>query len=309
MNSKGLDLDFYDILGLDVSVDLRDELILGYMHNLNLTDYLQVKGIRFDTIRSIRLCLEHNVPTYYIDSNLSNDILLSLFELYSKGRTLDSSGLAKYFSSGSYKLRIESSTFAKLVGLALSDYRFDELDFVSIPLATVDLYVGAVEQGIDVVDFQNTYASSNYEYFKFLLSLRQSDIDISPFINGTWSEEQVTAVIRGRNKISVVDFVSHYINQNFTEGQIEYCIRAVDYDCLDLLSSLDEDGYPLYNEYQMYQLLEGARFGLDYMSYANPNLSDFEMNKRRNILFNQRDAETRGSLSSQLSVERIVTKL
>lgn len=302
--SESLSLSFFDIQAMDVSQDVKDELTLGFLHGLDLHRYVTNSSVDFRVLRGIRLCLEHAVPSYIVKANLKESVLLGLFEVYSSNRTLMSTGLDAYFHARSWKLTIEESTFEELVKLSLSDIQFGTVDFNKVPLSTVAVFASALAQGIDVSDIQGTRASKDKDYLEFLLSLRQSDIDISPFLNGVWSEEQVTAVIQGRSKISTVDFVKNYVNEFFTEGQIEYCVRAVDHGCLDLVSSVDEDGYPIFNEYQMYNIVEGARFGLDYMSYADPNLNDHQMSMKRNALFSKKDSLTRGSLSSKLVIDK-----
>lgn len=303
-NSTYLGLSFFEIQSLDVPQNVKDELTLGILHGLDMSRFLSNDTVDFKVLRGIRLCLEHDVPMHYVEANLSERVLLGLFDLYSTHRTVDSVGLAPYFNSRTSKLLIEESTFEVLVGLALENVRFDSVDFRQVPLSTVGVFASALQQGVNVSDFEGTRASRDKDFLEFLVSLRLSGIEVKPFLSGSWSEEQVTAVIQGRSRVSVVDFVTHYVNEFFTAGQIEQCLRAVEFDCLDLVSSLDSDGYPIYNEYQMYQLVEGARFGLDYRSYSEPSLNDSEMSLRRTELFKRADSQRMGSLSSQLAVEK-----
>ena len=101
-----------------------------------------------------------------------------------------------------------------------------------------------------------------------------------------------------------------YVNENFLEGQIEQVIRAIKYNCVDEITIIDSDGYPLYNEYQMYNLVEGARFELDYSLYADPEMSDYEMAMVRNKLMDQKDAlegiRSKLSVSKPVMVKRVV---
>lgn len=297
-------LSLFDIVEMEVNQDVKDELTLAILHGIDLTDFLSNKIVDFKVLRGIRLCMEHGVPLNYIRANLHEGILLPLFEVYASNRTLESTGLLVYFNSATSKLTIEESTFASLVGLSLDNIRFDSVDFNKIPLSVVEVFISAIQQGVDVSDLQVGYASHDKDYLEFMVSLRLSGIDISPFLDGYWSIEQVTAIIQGRNKISPVDFVENHINENFTTGQIECCIKAFDYGCLNLVTSLDSDGYPVFNEYQMYQITEGARFGLDYMSYADPDLNDYQMSLKRASLFQAKDAETKGALSSRLVIDK-----
>ena len=299
-NNTYLGLSFYDIQKLDVDQNVKDELTLGFLHNLNLTSFITSDTVDFKLLRAIRLCLEHEVPLYLVEANLREDILTPLYELYSSHRTLNSSGLEPYFHNTTYELLVEPKTLGILVGLSLENVDFSKVDFTLIPLATIEVFASALAQGVDVSDLQSSRAVSDKDYLDFLISLRMAGVDIAPFLEGSWSEEQILAILRGRLKVSIVDFITHYINENFTAGQIEQCWRASDFGCLSLICSTDKDGHPIYNEYQMYQIVEGARFNLDYRLYADPSLNDSEMALQRTELFKKADENKRGALSSKI---------
>ena len=299
-NNTYLGLSFYDIQKLDVDQNVKDELTLGFLHNLNLTSFITSDAVDFKLLRAIRLCLEHEVPLYLVEANLREDVLTPLYELYSSHRTLSSSGLESYFHNTTYELLVEPKTLGILVGLALENVDFSNIDFTLIPLATIEVFASALAQGVEVSDLQNSRAVSDKDYLDFLISLRMAGGDIDPFLEGSWSEEQILAILRGRLKVSIVDFITHYINENFTAGQIEQCWRASDFGCLSLICSTDKDDYPIYNEYQMYQIVEGARFNLDYRLYADPSLNDSEMALQRTELFKKADETKRGALSSKI---------
>ena len=299
-NKTSLGLSFFDLQKMDINQNVKDELTLGILHGLDLTSYVTSDNIDFELLRAIRLCLEHDVPLHLVNANLDKDILIPLYRLYSAHRTIDSSGLSKYFNLTTNELMLEPRTLGVLVDLALENVDFSMVDFTFIPLATVDVFASALAQGVEISDLQKSRAVSDKDYLDFLISLRLAGVDISPFLEGSWSEEQVLAILRGRLKVSVVEFITHYINENFTAGQIEQCWRASDFGCLSLVCSVDKDGFPIYNEYQMYQIVEGARFNLDYRLYADPSLNDSEMALERTELFKKADENKRGALSSKI---------
>ena len=295
-----LGLSFFDLQAMDINQNVKDELTLGLLHGLDLTPYVTSDKVDFELLRAIRLCLEHEVPLHLIDANLDKEVLIPLYRLYSAHRTIDSSGLTSYFNTTTSELTLEPQTLSVLVDLALENVDFSKVDFTFIPLATVDVFASALAQGVEISDLQKSRAVSDKDYLDFLISLRLAGVDISPFLEGSWSEEQILAILRGRLKVSVVEFITHYINENFTAGQIEQCWRASDFGCLSLVCSVDRDCFPIYNEYQMYQIVEGARFNLDYRLYADPSLNDSEMALARTELFKKADENKRGALSSKI---------
>lgn len=307
MNNQ-LQLSFFDIQALNTNQDIKDELTLAFLHGLDLTKFIGHSKVDYRVLRGVRLCLEHDVPLSLVESNLSEKVLVALSDLYSTKRTIESSGLITYFKKGYLNLMVEERTFTELVKLALLDISFNSVDFTFLPVHHVPTFVSALHQGIQVGDLVNSALIKDVDYMEFLISLRQANIDISPFLKGDWSEDQIQAVILGRTRIAPVDLVNSYVNENFTAGQIEYALKSLDYGCADLVCSLDEDRYPIYNEYQMYNLVEGARFGLDYHSYANPAYNDYIMATQRNKLLLEMENKRKGFVNSQLSMSK-VTKL
>lgn len=303
-----LQLSFFDIQNLQVNKDLKDELTLAFLHGIDLTSFIKHPKVDYKVLRGVRLCLEHEVPMSLVENNLSESVLLGLSDLYATKRTIESCGLDRYFKQGYLNLLIEEGTFIALVELAMLDIRFDDVNFLVLPVRHVSSFVSAIRQGVVVSDLVSVAQRNNVDYMDFLVSLRQSNIEVSPFLKGDWSEEQIQAVILGRSRISPIDLINIYINENFTAGQIEYALKSLDYGCTDLVCSLDEDGYPIYNEYQMYNIVEGARFGLDYRSYANPSYNDYIMATQRNKLLLEMENKRKGFVNSQLSMSK-VTKL
>lgn len=297
--SNNIKLSFYDIQLLEVDSDLKDELALAFLDNLDMSPYLN-RNLTYKVFRGIRLCLKHKVPTSLIESNLNETTLLALAELYRKLYTLKNNNLEQYFKRGDKELLIEEDTFRKLVDLTLSDISFETVDFSLVPITHVKTFVSALYQGVKVDDLVRIASKKDADYLQLLISLRQAGIDIEPFLTGEWMEDQIQAIISGRSRISPVNLIRTHINEHFTSGMIELVIKAIDYGCEDVVTALDEDGYPLFNEYQSYNLVEGARFGLDYMKYADPNLNDYQMATIRVQMFEEKDRELRGALSAQL---------
>lgn len=256
------------------------------------------------------MCLTHEVPVAVINANLDVGILRSLRRLYASNRTLESSGLNQYFVTGFGALEIEPDTFEIIVDYILKDLNLDDLDFSIIPKRAVKLLLTAKNQGLEVDELTKIALKHDEDYLEFMVSLKLAGISITPFVDGNWSEEQVVVMLKSRHIIAPVDLLRKYVNENFLEGQIEQVIRAIKYNCVDEITIIDSDGYPLYNEYQMYNLVEGARFELDYSLYADPEMSDYEMAMVRNKLMDQKDAlegiRSKLSVSKPVMVKRVV---
>lgn len=301
-----LDLSFFDIQDLDVSSDVKDELTLAFLHGLDLTGFVGERQVTFEVLRGIRLCLEHEVPSSYINSNLDADFLKSISLLYSTMRTLETSNLSKYFDARTSACLIEYETFSKLVTLTLKDLDFNTVDFMKIPIGQVDLFISGIYQKLPLDDLVDLAVYRERSYIELLMNLRFSGISIEPFLDGQWTEEQVETLIFTNSKYPTSELIANYVNEKFTSGQIEQVLKAIEYSCVDTVAQLDSDGYPLFNEYQMWNIVEGARFGLDYKTYANPNYNDATMSNMRNQLLDVQDRMNNGKLKSQLYVGKAI---
>lgn len=299
-------LSFYDIQDLQVNNDIKDELTLAFLHGFDMTKYLGHSNVTYDILRGVRLCFEHDVPAVYIDNNLNGQVLKALADLYGAKRTLESTKLDRYFRVSTYRLTLEPQTFVKLVDLALKDVDIAIVNFSYIPITHVDLFVNALQQQTNVRDIIEHLGNKSVEQVDFLISLRQAGISITPFLQGDWTEKQIAEILSGKSKIAPAELIKNYVNEFFTAGQIFYVLKAFDYNCAEIVSSIDHDKYPVFNEYQMYNIVEGARFGLDYMRYARPDYNDFKMSEIRNAMLEEKERLEAGSVQSRLAMSKPV---
>ena len=59
-----------------------------------------------------------------------------------------------------------------------------------------------------------------------------------------------------------------------------------------LVASKDEEGIPIYNQYQMYEVTEGIRLHLDVSSYYQPSYTDLQMRLKREELIKIEERRT-----------------
>lgn len=293
-------LSIWEITKLDYSSDIKDELLLGVVNGVNLLRYVDMKGITSEVLRAIRLCLKHGVSPKIIENNLTVEVLSELVRLYSVGYNLRTAQLDRYFTPD---LTIPVDTLRLLINLSLRNVDFSDIDFGWVDEKSAEIVVEALLTGVDVNPILNSDSSSDLDVFKLLVELSKAGLDVNPFLQGVWSKEQIATIIRSRSIIPSLKLVSEYINPNFTSGQIEYIVKAYELGnrtCFDYLTSQDNYGDPIYNEYQMFNILEGAKYGLDFQKYADPNNSDMVMSSIRNQLFKEKDNELGGRLSAQI---------
>lgn len=278
-------LNFFDVDKLDLEESAKDEIRLAILHGVDLTDYIKL-GKSSEHLREYRLALQSGVPKQYINIRVDWEVLRYIRKLSELGYDLEF--LDRYLPSANGKPTIEEDTLLKVLKCHLTSDTSD-INFMYIKNDLVDGFIYGLSMGYDMTPLERAGMTLKRDVLHLLVSLIGAGIDVRPFIEKSWSVEQIEAILRSSHIVDPAYLVNNLINSKFTAGQIEEVARSLKYSDGLIVAQLDEDGYPLYNEYQMYELVEGLRFSLNVELYSNPRMSDFEMRKVRERLINQKE--------------------
>lgn len=294
-------VSFYELRFLPFSDSVKDEVSMAMLHGIDLTKYLKRPDITSEELREYRLALQVNVPILYTDESLNfrdYKTLQRIRKLHELAFNL--AFLDTYIDRKTRMFTISETTVQKILDVA-DKIDVYAIDFNKVKSMYVDGVLSALVEGrVDVDGLRElayTKGKMKVEQFDFLISLLRSGVDVRPFVSGVYSKEQLVEIVRNKDGILASDLlVKDYINEFFSPLQIREVLRGLEYNkdfTRKELCRLDSEGYPIYNEYQMYELVEGLRFRLDVDRYKEVTLSDFEMRKIRESLIN--DQELRGN--------------
>lgn len=294
---KNKTISFLDIsnLGSDIPETVKDEMRIASLHGLNLTPFVHRFKNDSERIHYIRLLVQNNYIN--ISDKILNDldsdilrILVKYMETHTDFRVI----LSKYISKNN-NLMIEKESLVKILLGYLKYPQIIEYDFLDIKPELVDTFIFAIKSGVDVKELQYSNFPHSTEVVKLLVNLKIAGLSIMPFIKGNWRTNQVYALISGSSIVKPEILIEDYdIDETFPSGSIKEIIRAYEIspELASLVSIKDEDGVPIYNQYQMYEVSEGVRLGLDVSSYYKPNITDLEMRLRREELIKMEEKRT-----------------
>ncbi len=297
-------IPFLDVPKLPLSEAVKDEIMIAQLHGIDLLPFAR----RFkdnERVHCIRLLLQSGLDeSDPILSDFSTTILRILTE-YKRTHTEFRIILNKYIHTNN-SLRVEESTLVKVLQAYLKYRSIYDYDFVEIHPDLVDTFVYAIRMNVDVQDLQEYAKTHPVEVVKLLINLRVAGVAIYSFLSGDWQTSQIYALISGSSIVEPSVLIEDYdLDETFPEGSIREIIRAyeVDPSLATLISTKDQDGIPIYNQYQMYEITEGIKLNLDVSSYYQPTLTDLEMRLKREELIRKEEKR-----SGKLFKERRLSK-
>lgn len=297
-------IPFLDVPKLPLSEAVKDEIMIAQLHGIDLLPFAR----RFkdnERVHCIRLLLQGGLEeSDPILSDFSTTILRILTE-YQHTHTEFRIILNKYVHPNN-SLRVEESTLVKVLQAYLKYGSIYDYDFVEIHPDLVDTFVYAIRMNVDVQDLQEYAKTHPVEVVKLLINLRVAGVAIHSFLSGDWKTSQIYALISGSSIVEPSILIEEYdLDETFPEGSIREIIRAYEVDpaLATLISTKDQDGIPIYNQYQMYEIIEGIKLNLDVSSYYQPTLTDLEMRLKREELIRKEEKR-----SGKLFKERRLSK-
>lgn len=294
---KKSNLSFLDIdkLPSSVSESIKDEIRIANLHGYDLTriakrflsDPERIYCIRRLVI-SGSVELEDKLLTSY-DTDILR-ILVKYTELHMDFRVI----LSRY-TTKDHRLLVEKDTLTKLMLGYLSNPDIFKYDFLDIKPDLVSTFIYAVKSKVDVLDLQKYSLTHPSDVVKLLVNLKVAGIPIQGFLTGDWKTSQIYALISGSSIVAPEILIEQYdVDETFPEGSIKEIIRAyeINPELAMLVASKDEEGIPIYNQYQMYEVTEGIRLHLDVSSYYQPSYTDLQMRLKREELIKIEERRT-----------------
>lgn len=284
-------MNFLDITHLNLPESIKDEMRIACLHGLDLSRYAKKYKNNPEHVREIRLLLQMNTKyTRYFD--LPTEIIRT-FRYYELENKDPLPILHKYITPGGNK-DLPSSTLEKVLKANLKVPNA-HIDFTTVRNDLVDIVLYGISKHIELADILDYAQDKRSDVIKLLITLRIADINIEPFLQDIWDEERILALIQGSLIVQPEQLIKNYnITPAFTASEITEVIQAHKVNPqLAQLIAYTEDDIPIYNAYQMHEIVEGYRLGLDFEQYYDPANTDLEMRQYREKLM-RREEQQRG---------------
>lgn len=260
------------------SQDILDEIELAILYDTQIGVYIDRCGEDWLKLSQIRKSIRSFVPKKYISTGLSANVIGKFRELYLEGYDLEC--FNKYLTAtkgvGSVSLLNDNKLYE-----ILSTYKMNsnitKIDFRMVKTDIFEPIIKGVRQGYPMWIITDSDIDLDKQTVSVLTKTMSRGINIFPFLSGGWSSEQIALICANVEK-SDVAYLMELINSKFTVDQLSVIISSIkNRDAIKVLCTVDEDGDPMYNFYQMYELSRCIKDNIDITDIANPEISDKEM--------------------------------
>ena len=254
--------------------DVLDEIRSAVLDDTPISSFIKYCVTDAYKLGQLRMAVREYVPKEYINPRLSGKCLYYIRQLHRIGISLDS--LEKYIPKRG-KPTIEDSNLELIIQAVYCGADIRKVDFNIVPTENMDVICEGLLKGYPMWLCVDTDSKLSNSMIRQLMKGMQLQVDIHPFLDGTWSEEQVISVLSNANRIDVNLLLEH-INSKFSVSQITEITRTarrrLDFT---LLCMKEEDGSPSFNEFQMDVLSRCLDDNVLTQEIYNPMLSDMEM--------------------------------
>lgn len=303
---KVLTLSNYSTVLDKCDVDILDEIQLAIMYDTQIGNYIDRCGDDWLKLSQIRRSLRALVPKKYISTGLSSECMGKFRELYLEGYNLEP--FDKYLTAvkgvGTVSLLKDDKLFKLLDAYKL--FRgVTKIDFKTINSSIFDTVLQGIKLGYPVWVITDAEEDLDSEMIEILIKVMSMGIDVFYFLGKGYSVEQIALICSSVPKNDLEFFMSK-INSQFSVDSLSVLVTLSKYrDVLEKITVTDEDGLPVYNYYQMYQLGRCVLYGIDITPIFSETISDFDMEEYFDREY-EKIKKSKKSMTSNENNERVL---
>ncbi len=269
-------LENYSDIFSACSPDIRDEIRSAVLDDTPIGEYIEMCGNDSYKLAQVRLSLREGIHPAFINRHVSAVFLYTVRSGHRRGIDMDS--LLKYITERG--LRVETKTLEMLAVYVGGGTDISMVDFTVIPVGLVNMFCEGLQKGYpmwliadSVPNLDNLTQSMVYTYMRGM----QLGIDIKPFLDDVWDEKILYLLFSNASKVDINKALS-YITSCFSYECVSILLQAMargtDIRRVSLRDSFD---VPVYNEYQMTELISAIEDNCVTDEMFNPSLSDMDI--------------------------------
>lgn len=270
-------LDNYAQIFEECSPDILDEIRSAVLDNTPIADFIDPVGDDSYLLGQLRMALREGVPYEYLDVRLTGKTVYNIRQGFK--RRVSMRDLVWYFPSKA--LRVDKEIIEVLSEFCLIGANISRVDFTLVPRNLVQVICKGLYKGYPMWLITDYCSSLGEADIHTLMRGMELGIDIHPFIRGDW-DRNVLLLLFSYAKSVDVNEVLRYINSKFNGNQIKVLLDLMSAGIpISRLCVRDSEDAPVYNYYQMYELGESLKLGVDLPAMFNPRNSDFAIAQMR----------------------------
>lgn len=275
--STNVTLENYSRIFEACSPDVLDEIRSAILDNTPIAPYIKPCGDDSYLLGQIRLGLREQVIPDYLNARLTGRTIYNIRQGIKNGR--DMSCLLRFFTPKT--VRLDKEIIEKLSEFAILGVDVSQVDFTKVPEKLVDIFCKGLYKGYPMWLLLDDEAQLSEELVHILMRGMALGVDVHPFLRGDWDKSSLLLLF-SYNKSVDLNEVLRYINSRFDSDQVKVLLDLARVGLpIDRLCVKDSSGVPVYNSYQMYELGEAIKQGVDRPEMYDAELSDFEMAQMR----------------------------
>ena len=252
--------------------DILDEIRSAILDDTPISPFINSCGSDSYKLGQFRLALREYLPTEYLNPHLSGRNLYLIRQGFHLG--VDMNQVLPYINEVCI---LDNDVLSKVIEVVLTGTDITNIDFNLVTNDTVDVICEGLIKGYPMWLFVSATMHYTSSYIRHLLKGMQLGIDIHPFLDDRWSEEQVVFLLNYARHIdinAIVNQINPYFSIQHIEEIIQAKLKGLDITCLCLK---DDKFKPLFNPSQMKMLRLALEGNFDVSSLLNPDLSPEQM--------------------------------
>ena len=264
-------LENYKQIFKNCTPDVLDEIRSAVLDDTPIASFIDECGTDSYKLGQIRIGLREMMPLGFLNTNLTGRTIYLIRQCLKNNISVDD--LFVYVDED--KLKLPSGTIEKLAEFVYLGADISMIDFTKVKESKIEL----VLQGLLYHYPMWLIIDEDYpiSYMKSLMRGMQLEIDITPFLSGKWSEQQMFLLFSYSKRIDIMDFMSK-INEQFDVESLKVLLKLYKENVpITTLCVQDQDGTPIYNSYQIEELGKAIKDKTITHEMYNPLLSDKSM--------------------------------
>lgn len=270
-------LENYKQIFKECTPDVLDEIRSAILDDTPIASFIEECGTDGYKLGQIRMGLREMLPLGYLNPLFTARTIYLIRQCYYSN--INAEEILRYIDKGI--LLVSSETIEKMMEFIYLGADISNVDFTKVTEDKVELVLtGLLHHYPMWLILDGDYSIS---YMKALMRGMQLEIDITPFLDGKWSEQQLFLLFSYKTRIDLPEFLSK-VNEKFDVDRLKLLLSLSSMNVpIDTLCVKDFSGYPVYNYYQMAVLGDAIMDKTITHAMYNPELSDMEMMRLHDI--------------------------
>ena len=263
----------YQEIFKECTPDILDEIRSAVLDDTPISKYIKGCGDDSYKLGQIRMALREMIPHEYLSTEMTGRTIYYIRQGFNKG--IDMSPVLRYIKNS--HITVEEDTLEQLTGCVCVGVSIEFVDFTVVPNNLVNTVCKGLKNGYPMWLLIEEGCTLSEETMRVLMRGMQLGIDVHPFLNGLWQSKELYLLFSYVKSVDInklLGQITHKFDVERLKIILRLASRGIDYTPL---CAKDTEGFPVYNQYQMYELASAIEDDCATEAMFNINLSDMDI--------------------------------